>query len=173
MRKILIVVDMQNDFLTGSLGCNEADIIINNVISKIKQYDQNNVYATKDTHYENYLDTAEGKMLPVRHCIKNTKGWDIENNISELLDPNNIFEKSSFGCMELANHLYEISKNEDIEIELVGRCTDICVISNALILKTLMPNIKIKLDTKSVSGVTKELNDAAIEVMKSCQILCI
>ncbi len=170
MRKILIVVDLQNDFIDGALGTAEAQQIVNSVIHKIKQYNKDNVYATRDTHSTDYLSTQEGKNLPVEHCIKGTKGWEIRPEIAELLQESVIVDKPSFGSLELAGLLYEENKKEELEIELVGLCTDICVVSNALLLKAKMPEIKISVDASCCAGVTPESHRAALETMKMCQI---
>lgn len=170
MRKILVVVDMQNDFIDGSLGTKEAQQIIGAVIEKIKQYESKNIYATRDTHTDNYLSTQEGKNLPVEHCIKGTKGWEIRPEIAELLQEAVIVDKPSFGSLDLAELLYEENQKEELEIELVGLCTDICVVSNALLLKAKMPEIKIAVDASCCAGVTPESHKAALETMKMCQI---
>lgn len=170
MRKILVVVDMQNDFIDGALGTKEAQQIVEPVIHKIKEYNISNIYATRDTHSANYLSTQEGKNLPVEHCIKGTQGWEIRAEIAELLDGAVIVDKPSFGSLELAEVLYEENKKEELEIELVGLCTDICVVSNAILLKARMPEIKISVDASCCAGVTPESHKAALETMKMCQI---
>lgn len=172
MRKILVVVDMQNDFIDGALGTKEAENIIPSVIRKIKEYEQENVYATRDTHETDYLATQEGKNLPVEHCIRGTKGWEIRKEIAELLKEKKavIIDKPSFGSLELAELLYKENEKEELEIELIGLCTDICVVSNALLLKAKMPETKISADAFCCAGVTVESHLAAIETMKMCQI---
>lgn len=170
MKKILIVVDMQNDFIDGSLGTKEAQKIVQSVMYKIKQYNTSNIYATRDTHGADYLSTQEGKNLPVEHCIKGTKGWEIREEIAELLDGAIIVDKPSFGSLELAELLYEENKKEELEIELIGLCTDICVVSNAILLKAKMPEVKISVDASCCAGVTPESHTAALETMKMCQI---
>lgn len=170
MRKILVVVDMQNDFIDGSLGTKEAQQIVEPVIHKIKEYDSANIYATRDTHGADYLSTQEGKNLPVEHCIKGTPGWEIRAEIAQSLDGAVIVDKPSFGSLELAELLYEENKKEELEIELVGLCTDICVVSNALLLKAKMPEINISVDASCCAGVTPESHKAALETMKMCQI---
>lgn len=170
MRKILVIVDVQNDFVDGSLGTQEAVNIIPNLIEKIKAWD-GDIIVTKDTHAENYLETAEGKKLPVEHCIDGTDGHGINKDVfSELLYTGINFStltKRTFGSTALP----EIIRGIDIEsIELVGLCTDICVISNALILKAHYPEIPIIVDASCCAGVTPEKHKAALEVMKSCQI---
>lgn len=161
--KHLIVVDMQNDFITGSLGTDEAVAIVPNVKKKIQEYVSagNEIIFTRDTHDENYLETSEGKNLPVPHCIRGTFGWEI---VEGLEVPNcSYVNKPNFGW------LYWNDKNFD-EIEIVGLCTDICVVSNALILKAMFPEIKITVDASCCAGVTPESHAAALTTMKMCQI---
>ena len=170
MRKILIVIDMQNDFIDGSLGTKEAVGIVEAVKTKILGYDKKDRFATMDTHKENYLNTQEGKNLPVSHCIENTVGWELNEKIAPLIDPKNIFKKPTFGSVDLANKIAEIAKKEEIEIELVGLCTDICVVSNALLLKAFLPETRISVDAACCAGVTAEKHNAALETLRSCQI---
>lgn len=170
MRKLLIVVDMQNDFIDGALGTKEAEAIVEAVKEKIRSYPATDVIATMDTHQENYMETQEGKYLPVPHCIKGTRGWKIRPDIAELLTEAKIYEKPTFGSTALAADLKALSDTEDIELELVGLCTDICVISNALLLKAAMPEVKISVDPMCCAGVTPEKHLAALETMRSCQI---
>lgn len=170
MKKILVVVDMQNDFIDGALGTKEAVAIVPSVVRKIRSYSKETVYSTRDTHPLNYLETQEGKNLPVPHCIKDTGGWEIRPEIMELLDPVHIIDKPSFGSVELAETLKRISEKEDLEIELVGLCTDICVVSNALLLKAYMPEVRISIDSSCCAGVTPEKHSAALATMASCQI---
>ena len=170
MNKILIVVDMQNDFIDGALGTPEAVAIVDAVKEKIKSYPPENVIVTMDTHDEDYMETQEGKYLPVPHCIRGTEGWYIRPEIAQLLIGAVIYEKPTFGSMNLAKDLKELSEADDIEIELVGLCTDICVVSNALLLKATMPEVKISVDAACCAGVTPEKHQAALETMRSCQI---
>ena len=170
MNKILIVVDMQNDFIDGALGTPEAVAIVDAVKEKIKSYPPENVIVTMDTHGEDYMETQEGKYLPVPHCIRGTEGWYIRPEIAQLLIGAVIYEKPTFGSMNLAKDLKELSEADDIEIELVGLCTDICVVSNALLLKATMPEVKISVDAACCAGVTPEKHQAALETMRSCQI---
>ena len=167
MKKMLIVVDMQNDFITGSLGSPQAQMILPNVKAKIEHYRQNGdkILFTRDTHYDNYLTTQEGKCLPVVHCIKGTEG----HLIAEGLDTGGceIFDKPTFGSLELAKNLATNSFNE---IELCGLCTDICVVSNALILKAQLPETTITVDARCCAGVTEESHKAALLTMKMCQV---
>lgn len=173
MRRILIVIDMQNDFIDGSLGTKEAEAIVENVKNKIREYEADNVIATMDTHETDYLSTQEGKFLPVEHCIRNTEGWQIRSDIAALLEHAAVYEKPTFGSRALAEHLLHISKKEEISLELVGLCTDICVISNALLLKAYMPEVPISVDSSCCAGVTPEKHEAALETMRSCQITVI
>lgn len=172
--KTLIVVDMQNDFVTGSLGTKEAQAILPNVRRKIQEYGGRNdhVIFTRDTHWINYLATQEGQYLPVEHCISGTDGWQIDKsimkNVMEIGIPLIYIDKGSFGYANWqfwSNYL-----SEDEEIELIGVCTDICVISNALILKAQFPEVKIAVDASCCAGTTPELHEAALKVMRSCQI---
>lgn len=171
MRKILVVVDMQNDFIDGALGTKEAVAIVPKVVEKIKQYDPWNVYLTRDTHYENYLDTQEGRNLPVQHCIEGTPGWEICGAVAEVTkNAAFICNKPTFGSAALASRLMIERAQEGLEIEMVGLCTDICVISNALLLKAAMPEAPITVDASCCAGVTPESHKNALEAMKMCQI---
>ena len=170
MRKILIVIDMQNDFIDAALGTKEAVSIVENVKEKIRSFPVEDVIATMDTHGEDYMQTQEGKNLPVMHCIRGTDGWKIRPDIAELLTGARIYEKPTFGSTALAADLKELSEKEEIELELVGLCTDICVVSNALLLKAAMPEVKISVDAACCAGVTPQKHLAALETMRSCQI---
>lgn len=164
--KTLIVIDMQNDFIDGSLGSNEAKAIVFNVKNKIEEYKKNNdrIIFTRDTHETNYLETNEGRHLPVEHCIRGTQGWEIH----EILDDVKCIhiDKPNFGWIFWNKFDFEA---ED-EIEIVGLVADICVISNSLILKALFPECKIIVDSKCTAGTTNENYQSALNVMKSCQI---
>ncbi len=164
MKKTLIVVDMQNDFIDGSLGTKEAQEIVEKVKNKIKQYydAKNRIIFTRDTHGENYLDTPEGKKLPVKHCIIGTKGWEIAEGLET--EGAEYINKPTFGWI----HWNDIKDFE--AIELVGLCTDICVVSNALILKAMFPDVEITVDASCCAGVTPQTHKAALETMKMCQI---
>ena len=196
----LIVVDMQKDFIDGSLGTEEAQSIVEKVKEKILSYPKDRVYATLDTHGEDYLSTQEGKMLPVPHCIKGTEGWGLHPMLKDLILPDHFFEKGSFGSLQLAESMRalftkqvieeatmakntgnikdtveirgdaEIGAYPDFTIELVGLCTDICVVSNALLLKAFLPEIPISVDSSCCAGVTKEKHLAALETLRSCQV---
>lgn len=165
--KILVVVDMQNDFIDGSLGTPEAVAIVPRVIEKIKEYEREGypIVYTKDTHYANYSDTREGKRLPIPHCIKGTTGHDIPPEI--LRGHELIFEKLTFGSVELPEYL---SKIEFDEIELIGLCTDICVVSNALMIKAHFPEREVTVDPACCAGVTPQTHEAALTTMRMCQI---
>ena len=166
MAKILIVVDMQNDFIDGALGTKEALAIVPYVKEVIKAFD-GKVFFTRDTHFDNYMETQEGKNLPVPHCIKDTSGWQIRAELDALRTTEAI-DKLTFGSKDLV----EILKKEgDIEsITLVGLCTDICVISNAMVLKAFFPEIPLIVDAKGCAGVTPESHARALEAMKVCQV---
>ena len=166
MKKTLIVVDMQNDFIDGSLGTKEAKAIVGNVKSKIEEYQArgDEIIFTRDTHQEDYLDTPEGKKLPVRHCIYGTKGWEIAEELA--VEEAIYIDKPTFGWVHWNERNFE-------EIELVGLCTDICVVSNALILKAMFPDAEITVDAGCCAGVTPETHRAALETMKMCQILVV
>ena len=170
MRKILIVIDMQNDFIDAALGTKEAAAIVEAVKDKIRSYPAEDVIATMDTHGENYMATQEGKYLPVPHCIRGSDGWQIRPDIAGLLAGAKIYEKPTFGSTALAADLKAVAESEEIELELVGLCTDICVVSNALLLKAAMPEVKISVDAGCCAGVTPEKHLAALETMRSCQI---
>lgn len=164
--KYLIVVDMQNDFISGSLGSEQAKHIVNNVLNKIEGFDGKIIF-TRDTHKENYLDTREGRKLPVIHCVRGTWGHQICDELKEYAV--NVIDKETFGSVDLP--LLIKNDNTDIEsIELCGLCTDICVISNAMILKTYFPEVDIIIDSSCVAGVTQSSNDTALEAMKMVQI---
>ena len=170
MRKILVVIDMQNDFIDMALGTKEAEAIVENVKGKIRSYSTEDVIATMDTHGENYMETQEGQNLPVKHCIKGTEGWQIRPDIMALLNGAKIFEKPTFGSIALAEYIKDLSEREEIELELTGLCTDICVVSNALLLKASVPEARISVDAACCAGVTPDKHLAALETMRSCQI---
>ncbi len=163
MKKTLIVVDMQNDFIDMALGTKEAVAILPAVKEKIKKYIENSdeVIFTRDTHYENYLETPEGKKLPVPHCIKNTKGWEIADGL--YVEGCKIIDKPHFGWDNWSKEKLE-------DVELIGLCTDICVVSNALIIKATFPDANVTVDKNCCAGVTPETHEAAITTMKMCQI---
>ena len=170
-QKVLVVIDMQNDFIDGSLGTVQAQGIVSKVISKIKSYPADCIYATRDTHGEDYLESSEGKNLPVVHCVKGSKGWEIRPEVAEAMPQAVILDKPTFGSTELAKLLYRENEKEGLEIELVGLCTDICVVSNALLLKSFLPENRISVDASCCAGVTPESHEAALATMKMCQIM--
>ncbi|MBQ7861273.1 MAG: cysteine hydrolase [Clostridia bacterium] len=171
MKKILIVVDMQNDFVDGALGTKEAVSIIDNACNKINSFN-GDIFITLDTHEENYLSTQEGKKLPVPHCIKGTNGWRLNNKIEKSLQGKNftVIEKATFGSQKLAETIKEKYKDDELSVELIGICTDICVISNALTIRAYNTECEITVDSSCCAGVTPETHSAALEVMKSCLI---
>lgn len=165
--KVLVVVDMQNDFIDGALGTKEAVAIVPNVVEKIKSYEGKKIIFTRDTHEVNYMETQEGKNLPVPHCIRGTKGWELNPEI-ESLRKEEAIDKPSFGSLGLASCLKEF---DDIEsIEFVGLCTDICVISNVMIAKAALPEVLVIVDASCCAGVTQESHKNALEAMKMCQV---
>lgn len=171
MKKVLVVVDMQNDFVDGTLGTKEAVDIVENVVNKINDFD-GKILATLDTHQSNYMETSEGKKLPVIHCIRMTNGWLLNEDIMKALDGKDYktIEKRTFGSTKLVNEIRRIKGNDDIEIEFVGLCTDICVVSNVLLLKAYFPEVKMTVDASCCAGVTPESHKAALDTMKMCQI---
>ena len=172
MNNILVVVDMQNDFIEGALGSQEARDILPYVKQLVKDFD-GIVYFTRDTHEENYMDTREGRHLPVPHCIRNTEGWQIHPLLEELRKTEAI-DKPCFGSVELAHILSQENKKQPIDkVCFVGLCTDICVISNAMIVKSALPEIDIEVDASCCAGVTVQSHLNALEAMKMCQIAVI
>ena len=167
--RLLIVVDMQNDFIDGALGTKEAVAIVPRVEEKIKKFEGRLIF-TRDTHDENYMDTQEGKNLPVPHCIYGTEGWKIRQELMDFCKEEPI-NKITFGSVELGAMLKEANEQEVIEsITFVGLCTDICVISNVMIVKAFLPEVKIKVDASCCAGVTPQSHKNALEVMKVCQV---
>ena len=173
-QNFLIVVDMQNDFIDGSLGTKEAQAIVPAVAARIRECRETGfaVIATLDTHEENYLDTREGKFLPVRHCIRGTEGWRIRKEIREALgDDAILLEKPTFGSVRLPDIVRELTGGKDpASVELLGLCTDICVVSNALLLKAAFPEADFTVRQACCAGVTPDKHEAALETMRSCQI---
>ena len=166
---ILIVIDMQNDFIDGSLGSTEALDILENANNFIEHFDGEIIF-TLDTHDENYLNTNEGKHLPIIHCRKNTLGHSLNTSLKKFVkDDTKIFEKDQFSSLDLVNYL-KSKNNKYLNINLLGLCTDICVVSNALLLKTFFPESHICVISKACAGSTKEKHEAALNVMESCQI---
>lgn len=167
--RVLIVVDMQNDFITGPLGSEDAQAIIPNILEKMNAYFSSDYYVlcTMDTHFSDYLDSVEGKHLPIEHCIWSSEGWKLENSINTLVinHPNNsdTVTKEAFGAISLVDIL-----DKDIEsIELCGVCTDICVISNAILVKSILPNVPIIVDASCCAGSRPEAHKKALELMKN------
>ena len=171
MKRILIVVDMQKDFVDGALGSKEAVAIVGNVVNKIETFD-GDVIVTYDTHPENYMETQEGKNLPVPHCIKGTDGWKLDSKVQAALDKREYkaIEKPTFGSVELPEYIKANYNPDEIEIELIGLCTDICVVSNALMMKANFLETKVSVDASCCAGVTPESHNAALTTMKMCQV---
>ena len=171
MKRFLIVVDMQNDFVDGALGTAEAVTVVPRVAAKIDTFD-GDIVVTYDTHEENYLETAEGKKLPVVHCIKDTDGWQLNAAVQEALDKRGYIavEKPTFGSTALPVLLNALANSEPFEAELCGLCTDICVVSNALLLKAHYPSYTLSVDASCCAGVTPASHEAALTTMRMCQI---
>lgn len=171
MKKFLIIVDMQKDFVDGALGSKEAVAIVGNVVKKIESFD-GEIFVTFDTHFENYMESAEGKKLPVPHCIKGTEGWQLDSKVAEALKGKAYtpVEKLTFGSVDLPGMLKSAADGEDFSVELVGLCTDICVVSNALLLKAHFPEAEITVDSSCCAGVTPASHQAALTTMGFCQI---
>lgn len=173
MEKILIVVDMQKDFVDGALGTKEAVEIIDRAVEKIEGF-QGRIIATLDTHGQDYPETAEGRKLPVSHCVKGTEGWNIDKKVLAALESREYrtVEKGTFGSVDLPDVIRSLTDDgkDPEEIELIGLCTDICVVSNALLLKVHFPEATIRVDPACCAGVTPETHRAALETMKMCQI---
>ena len=169
MKNYLIVVDMQNDFIDGSLGTKEAETIVERVADKIRSFDGDVIF-TRDTHEEDYLETQEGKNLPVVHCVRGSTGWQIREGLTAIRSCT-VIDKPTFGSTELGILLARRDLEEMIgSVTLVGLCTDICVISNALLIKAFLPETPILVDAACCAGVTPESHRRALEAMKMCQI---
>lgn len=171
MKHFLVVVDMQNDFITGSLGTAEARAIVGPAVEKIRGF-EGGVFVTFDTHGRDYLQSAEGKKLPVEHCIRGTAGWELDPAIAAALAdiPYTAVEKPTFGSVKLPGLIGEAAGGEDFSVELIGLCSDICVISNTLMLKAHFPDKTIAVDAACCAGVTPETHLAALATMRCCQI---
>ena len=171
MKNILVVVDMQKDFVGGALGSAEACAIVPAAARKIAAF-EGDIFVTYDTHFENYMDTAEGKKLPVPHCIKGTEGWELNKDIAAALEGKKYtpVEKNTFGSVDLPKLIKKAVGNEKFTVELIGLCTDICVVSNALLIKANFSEAPISVDAACCAGVTPVKHDAALETMRSCQI---
>lgn len=167
-KHVLAVIDMQNDFIDGALGTKEAEAIVENVAAQIRDFEGEVVY-TRDTHFEDYLGTQEGKRLPVPHCIKDTEGWQIREQVRQACAGDvKIFDKPAFGSVELAEYLKDMPDLESVT--LIGLCTDICVISNALLINAFLPEVTVKVNADCCAGVTPESHKNALEAMKMCQV---
>lgn len=171
MKRFLVVVDVQNDFVDGALGTKEAEAIVAPAAEKIEAFD-GDIFVTFDTHFENYLDTAEGKKLPVPHCIKDTAGWELHPRIAEALENKayTTVEKLTFGSVALPALIERAAAGDDFEVTLLGLCTDICVVSNALILKAAFPEKRVAVDANCCAGATVDSHNAALTTMQMCQI---
>ena len=173
MKKVLIVVDMQKDFVDGALGTKEAIAIVDAVVEKVKAFDGEVIF-TRDTHFDNYMETQEGANLPVPHCVKDTEGWDLIPELKAFCEEMKckVYDKPTFGSTELAADLKALYDAGELEsVELIGICTDICVVSNALLIKAFMTELPVSLDSSCCAGVTPEKHEAALETMRSCQVL--
>lgn len=171
--KCLVVIDVQNDFVTGSLGTAEAVEMLPRLLEKMRSF-EGAMLMTIDTHEENYLETQEGRMLPVKHCIMGTEGWRFPEEVNALRESRGarIYAKPTFGSEKLVADLKRLYESDELEsVELVGLCTDICVISNALMIKAAMPELPVYVDPSCCAGVTPEKHRAALEVMRSCQCI--
>lgn len=179
--RVLVIVDAQNDFIDGTLGTKEAKDVVPKIVDKISKFTANTlVLLTKDTHFYNYLETQEGKNLPVKHCMYTSNGWSINDEISNAVKKGGFYHwssaeiingrilKKTFGSPELIDVLNCVNKID--EINVMGFCTDVCVISSVLMLKTFFPEVKINVYKECCAGTTPENHEAAIQVMKSCQI---
>ena len=164
--KFLIVVDMQADFITGSLGSKDAQTIVPAVVNKVKNFDGRVIF-TRDTHFDDYLQTQEGKKLPVAHCIKDTEGWQICDELKPYV--NTVVDKVTFGSTKLPDIIKDLGADIE-EIQLCGLCTDICVISNAMILKASFPEVPIAVDASCCAGVSRESHNIALDAMRAVQI---
>lgn len=171
MKQFLVVVDIQKDFVDGALGTAEAVAMVERAADKIRNFD-GEIFVTLDTHFANYLETAEGKKLPVPHCIKGTEGWKLNETVAAALEGKCVtrVEKMTFGSVDLPKLIEEAAGEEDFTIELIGLCTDICVVSNALMLKANFYEKEITVDASCCAGVTPATHRAALDTMKMCQI---
>lgn len=175
MNKVLVIIDMQNDFITGALGNKECEESVAKITSHLLDNSYDFIYLTRDTHQENYMETQEGKNLPVPHCIENTNGWEINSEVMAGVEntktPYKIINKPTFGSETLGSEIKAyVAENEDTEITFVGVCTGICVISNAMIAKAVVPETKINVIADCCACVTPQSHETALEAMKLCQI---
>lgn len=171
MKKFLIVVDMQKDFVDGALGTKEAAAIVPNVVQKIRSFD-GEIIVTLDTHFDDYMQTNEGMHLPVMHCIRGTAGWQLDAQVAAALEgkAHTVVEKVTFGSVELPGVIRQLAGDAEFTVELIGLCTDICVVSNALLLKAHFPGKEFFVDSSCCAGVTPESHKAALATMSCCQI---
>lgn len=171
MKKLLLVIDMQNDFIDGALGTKEAAAIVPNVVKRIQEFEGDVLY-TRDTHSEDYMETQEGKNLPVPHCIKGTPGWELCPELKALRDAGHspVLDKLTFGAKDLPAYLETRYPGGLESAELIGLCTDICVISNAMVLKAFFPELPVSVTASCCAGVTPESHENALNAMKMCQI---
>ena len=171
MRKILVVVDMQKDFIDGALGFDGAEKVIPGIAAKIKEFEEagDEVVYTLDTHFENYMETREGKNLPVPHCIKGSDGWGLCDELKDLLTDKKVFEKPTFGSMDLAQYLKE-NATDISAIEVCGLVSNICVVSNAVIAKAACPEAEIIVDSSLTASFAPDLHQATMDVLKGLQV---
>ncbi len=171
MKHFLIIVDMQKDFVDGALGTPEAAAIVPAVCDRIRTFD-GDIIVTYDTHPDTYLDTAEGKKLPVTHCVKDTEGWQLDAAVASALDGKDycVVEKPTFGSVDLPFLIQGMVGEEAFDVTLIGLCTDICVVSNALLLKAHFPEVPIAVESALCAGVTPDSHAAALQTMTMCQI---
>lgn len=173
MRNVLIVVDMQNDFITDALGTAEAVAILPNVVARVASGEKSGetIIFTRDTHKADYLHTQEGTRLPVAHCIEGTRGWEIADVLQPYAQNCLVMDKPTFGSLKLADSLQQMDREEPIgTVTLVGLCTDICVISNAMLIKDALPEVRVAVEAACCAGVTPESHDNALKAMGMCQI---
>ena len=171
-KKILFVIDMQVDFVTGALANDEAKKIVGNIVQKVKAYQEagHHVFFTRDTHGEQYLETQEGRLLPIEHCIQGTDGWQIVEGLRQFATADNTLDKPAFGSLELPKWVYKKTDGDFDEMEFCGVCTDICVISNAMVMKAAFPETTITVDSSCCAGVTVESHQNALNAMAACQM---
>lgn len=169
---VLVIVDVQNDFVNGALGTREAEEVLPSILEKVRDF-TGRVIATRDTHSDDYLETQEGERLPVVHCLKGSEGWGFPDELDSLIREREaaIYEKSTFGSPALARDLRDFFDRGEIRsVEIIGICTDICVVSNALLIKAESPELPLTVDARCCAGVTPEKHGAALDVLESCQV---
>lgn len=172
MNDVLVVIDMQNDFITGSLGTAEGQAIVSQVVDRIRHH-QGAIFVTRDTHEDDYLTRQEGHHLPVVHCTRGSEGWQLVSEVALALAGREVtfFDKPTFGSPDLAQALKEADQERRLtSVTLVGVCTDICVISNALVIKAFLPEVPLYVDAKACAGVSPESHQRALEAMAVCQV---